>query len=418
MSPIHVVGIGLEGVAGLSAAVQALIARATLLVGSDRHLALLGDGSVPRLVLRQFNDCVAPLQEHLRTTPQPQIVILTSGDPLFYGLGRWLLTVFPPEQLTFHPHLTAVQLAFSRLKLPWQDAAIYSAHGRDLTGLIPLLQQGTAKIAIYTDSATDITAISELYRALKLPVSYQAWVCQALGSPEEQILAWDLYHPPVPAPTIHPLNLVVLLRQSQHIPLADLPCFGLEDQQFLTFEDRPGLMTKREVRVLALAELALTPQVAVVWDIGAGTGSVAVEVARLVPQAKVYGVEKTALGYQLLCHHRERFGLANLYPVQGEAPTALNTLPDPDRVFIGGSGALLTANLAAAWSRLKPQGRIVLAIATLEHQGQVLAWCQEQDLTPQLLHLQLSRSVPLGKGHRLHPLNPVTLITLAHPPQR
>ncbi|XFA71825.1 precorrin-6y C5,15-methyltransferase (decarboxylating) subunit CbiE [Thermosynechococcaceae cyanobacterium Okahandja] len=415
MSPIHVVGIGLDGMAGLGEATQKLIEGATLLVGSDRHLALVPDRGIPRLVLRQFNESLAAVQAHLRTTPQPQIVLLTSGDPLFYGLGRWLLTVFPPEQLTFHPHLTAVQLAFSRLKLPWQDAVIYSAHGRDLAGLIPLLQQGTAKIAVYTDSSADMTAIGALYQALKLPVSYHAWVCQALGGPEEQILAWDLHQPPI-AP-IHPLNLVVLVRQPQQIPVAELPCLGLDDNQFFSFADRPGLMTKREIRVLALAELALTPQVQVVWDIGAGTGSVAVEIARLLPHARVYAVEKTAMGYQLLCQHRQRFDLANLEPIQGVAPTALAPLPDPDRVFMGGSGALLTTNLAAAWHRLTPQGRIVMAIATLEHQGQVLAWCQQQQLQPQLLHLQLSRSVPLGHGHRLQPLNPVTLISVVRPPQ-
>ncbi|MCH9056571.1 precorrin-6y C5,15-methyltransferase (decarboxylating) subunit CbiE [Parathermosynechococcus lividus] len=415
MSPIHVVGIGLEGMAGLGSATQAIIQTATLLVGSDRHLALIPELGIPRLELRQFNDSLTALETHLNTTLHPQVVILTSGDPLFYGLGRWLLTVFPAEQLTFHPHLTAVQLAFSRLKLPWQDAAICSAHGRNLSALIPLLQQGTAKIAIYTDAEADITAISALYQRLNLPVSYQAWVCQALGSPQEQILPWELHQPPVPSPEIHPLNLVVLVRQPQQIPAADLPCFGLEDHQFFSFGDRPGLMTKREVRVLALAELALTPQVQVIWDIGAGTGSVAVEIARLLPHATVYAVEKTAVGYQLLCQNRDRFGLANLKPIQGIAPTALDSLPDPDRVFIGGSGTLLATNLEVAWSRLPPQGRIVMAIATLEHQGQVLAWCHQHHLKPQFLHLQLSRSVPLGSGHRLHPLNPVTLITVAHP---
>lgn len=413
MSPIHVVGIGLEGMAGLGQATQALIKSATLLVGSPRHLALIPACDAPRLELRQFNESIAALQHHLKTTPNPQIVILASGDPLFYGIGRWLLSVFPPEQLTFHPHLTAVQLAFSRLKLPWQDASIYSAHGRDLAGLIPLLQQGAPKIAIYTDANTDLTAISTLYRSLKLPVSYRAWVCQALGSPAEQLLPWDLHQPPVFTP--HPLNLVVLLRQPQEIAVADLPCFGIEDNQFYSFSDRPGLMTKREVRVLALAELALTPHIKVVWDVGAGTGSVAVEIARLLPQATVYAIEKTAVGYQLLQRHRQHFGLTNLEPIEGTAPAALSALPPPDRVFIGGSGAQLTTNLAVAWARLAPKGRIVMAISTLEHQGHVLMWCQAQGLQPQVLQVQLSRSVPLGSGHRLQPLNPVTLITLTHP---
>ncbi|URR35835.1 precorrin-6y C5,15-methyltransferase (decarboxylating) subunit CbiE [Thermosynechococcus sp. HN-54] len=412
MTPIHVVGIGLEGLAGLGATVQEIIHSATLLVGSDRHLQLIPQGGTPRLSLRDFNASFKAIQKHLETTPNPQVVILTSGDPLFYGLGRWLLEVFAPEQLTFHPHLSAVQLAFSRLKLPWQDAVICSAHGRDLAGLVPLLQRGVEKIAIYTDSEANIAAISRLYQALQLPVSYQAWVCQALGSEDEAILPWDLAQPVTTLPPVHPLNLVVLLRQPQRLPPREQPVLGLGDDQFFTFGDRPSLMTKREVRVLALAELALTSTVETVWDVGAGTGSVAVEIARLAPQATVYAIEKTAIGFQLIQRNREVFGVTNLIPIQGEAPQILSGLPQPDRVFIGGSGAQLLANLEYCWSHLRPHGRIVLAIATLEHQGQVLQWCQTHQISPHLLHVQISRSVPLGQGHRLHPLNPVTLITL------
>ncbi|BCX12482.1 MAG: precorrin-6Y C5,15-methyltransferase [Thermosynechococcus sp.] len=412
MTPIHVVGIGLEGLQGLPATVQQIIHSATLLVGSDRHLQLIPQGDTPRLALGNFNASLKAIQTHLATTPNPQVVILTSGDPLFYGLGRWLLEVFSPDQLTFHPHLSAVQLAFSRLKLPWQDAVIYSAHGRDLAGLVPLLQRGVEKIAIYTDGEANIAAISRLYQSLRLPVRYQAWVCQALGSTSEAILPWDLAQPTAALPPVHPLNLVVLLRQPQQIPPREWPAIGLADDQFFTFGDRPSLMTKREVRVLALAELALTSTVEIVWDIGAGTGSVAVEIARLAPQATVYAIEKTAIGVQLIERNREAFGLTNLIPLQGTAPQRLRDLPPPDRVFIGGSGAQLLANLDYCWSHLNASGRLVLAIATLEHQGQVLHWCQTHQVNPQVLQVQLSRSVPLGQGHRLQPLNPVTLITL------
>lgn len=413
MTPIHVVGIGLEGLAGLGKVAQEIICKATLLVGSDRHLQLIPQGDIPRLCLRDFRATLKAIQNHLETTSDPQVVILTSGDPLFYGLGRWLLEVFAPEQLTFHPHLSAVQLAFSRLKLPWQDAVIYSAHGRDLVGLVPLLQQGVAKIAIYTDGETNIAAIGRLYQALHLPVTYRAWVCQALGSEDEAILPWDLAQPVTELPPIHPLNLVVLLRQPQQLLPREQPLIGLGDDQFFTFSDRPSLMTKREVRVLAVAELGLTGTVETVWDVGAGTGSVAVEIARLAPQATVYAIEKTAVGFQLIERNRNAFGLSNLIPVQGVAPQSLRGLPPPDRVFIGGSGAQLLANLDFCWSQLKPGGRLVLAIATLEHQGQVLQWCQTHQISPQLLQVQISRSVPLGQGHRLQPLNPVTLITLS-----
>lgn len=425
MTPVHVVGIGLDGAAGLTDSVQQIVAQAILLVGSDRHLSYFPDHPAERLQLGDLNQALNQIQQRLLAAkevgsstvaksnsvdPSPYIVVLVSGDPLFFGLGRLLLTELPPEQLTFHPHLSAVQLAFSRIKVPWQDARLVSAHGRSLDDLTQALQQGIEKIAVLTDATHTPGAIARLLLSLDLPTQYQVWVCENLDGPEEKIQSLSLEV--LVEQIFAPLNVVILLRTSRttaEAALETLPLLGLSDQAFLSFADRPGLMTKREVRVLALAELALQPN-QIVWDIGAGTGSVAIEIARLIPQGQVYAVEKTALGLSLIQQNCQHLQVENVIAVYGTAPHALQALPNPDRIFIGGSGGNLLEILDLCQTRLTLDGVLVLALATLEHLHSALNWLSSHKWNSDLLQVQLSRSVPIGALTRWAPLNPVTLI--------
>ena len=425
MTPIHVVGIGLDGAAGLTPAIQKIIAAATLLVGSDRHLSYFPEHPAQRLKLGDFSQAIAILRQHLAAAPSSQIVVLTSGDPLFFGLGRLLLAELPVEQLTFHPHLSSVQLAFNRVKVPWQDARIISAHGRSLDELTSAIQQGAAKIAVLTDPIHSPAAIAQLLQNLDLPQRYQVWVCENLGGTEDRVQAWSLEA--LRQENFAPLNVVILLRsdsQTEPLNFKTLPLLGLPDAAFLSFSDRPNLMTKREVRTLVLAELALQPG-QVIWDIGAGTGSVSVEMARLVPDAQIYAIEKTAIGTSLIQQNRDRFQLENIVAIHGAAPMALHSLPNPDRIFVGGSGGNLNSILDTCAARLMAGGVLVLALATLEHLNHALTWLEQQNalfaqLNPwqhRLLQVQLSRSVPVGPLTRFAPLNPVTLLTISqqHP---
>lgn len=411
MTAIHVIGIGLDGSAGLSEAAHQIVQQAAVLVGGDRHLAYFADHSAERIALGDLRQAIEQIRK-LLPTHQP-IVVLASGDPLFFGIGRLLLSEFSPKLLTFHPHLSAIQLAFSRVKLPWQDARIVSIHGRSIDELTQALQQGAAKIAVLTDAEHSPQAIARLLLSLDLS-GYQIWVCEALGGSEEQVRSFS------PQEILHqnfaPLNVVILLRQSAAaIDLATLPALGLPDSSFVTFDDRPGLITKREVRVLALGELALQPD-QIVWDIGAGTGSVSIEIARLFPTSQIYAIEKSAAGFALISENATRFRVTNVIPVHGTAPIVLENLPPPDRIFIGGSGGNLIEVLAVCQSQLRSTGRIVLALATLEHLHSAIAWSQTQEWRDHVLQVQLARSVAIARLTRLQPLNPVTLLTL-QPPQ-
>ena len=185
---------------------------------------------------------------------------------------------------------------------------------------------------------------------------------------------------------------------------------------FLSFSDRPGLMTKREVRILVLGELALKPG-QIIWDIGAGTGSVSIEIARLFPSSKIYAIEKTAAGIALISQNCRRFQVENVISIHGTAPDIL-LVPTPDRIFIGGSGGNLSEILDTYSCCLAPDGVLVLALATLEHLNTAITWLKKHpNWHHQLLQVQLSRSVPVGQLTRFAPLNPVTILTatrLAH----
>ncbi|AFZ30417.1 precorrin-6Y C5,15-methyltransferase (decarboxylating) [Gloeocapsa sp. PCC 7428] len=404
MSVVHVVGIGLDGKAGLSKNVQQIVAQATLLIGSDRHLSYFPKHPAQKWILGDFTAAI----ERIRQQNTGNIVVLVSGDPLFFGLGRLLVAEFPSEKLAFHPHLSSVQLAFNAIKVPWHDAKIISVHGRSLTELIQALQQGVEKIAVLTDNTNTPSAIARLLQSLDLPSNYQFWVCENLGSQQQRVQSCSLEQ--IASTTFAPLNVVVLLRQSdsKDLDLATLPQFGLPDRVFLSFSDRPGLMTKREIRVLVLGELALQPG-QIVWDIGAGTGSVAIEIARLFPTSCIYAIEKTAAGTTLIQQNCDRFGVKNVVSIHGSAPEVLSQLPTADRVFIGGSGGNLVAILEAV--RLSPNGVIVLALATVEHLAIALDWLKHQQWHYQMLQVQLSRSVPIADLTRFTPLNPVTILS-------
>ncbi|WP_346289253.1 precorrin-6y C5,15-methyltransferase (decarboxylating) subunit CbiE [Sphaerothrix gracilis] len=413
--PIQVVGVGAGGAADLSPAILTVIEQAGILVGSDRHLAYFPDCSAQRWPLSPFQTALEAIRSERQQYPQRSVVILTSGDPLFFGLGRLLLQHFAAEELVFHPHLSSVQLAFSRLKVPWQEAKLVSLHGRSLDNLLPPLKQEAEKIAVLTDSHNTPAAIAELLLALAAP--YQLWVCENLGAKSERVRCFSAAA--ATEQTFAPLNLVILLRQppAATLDLSALPGFGLADDLFLSFRDRPGLITKREVRMLILGELALQPH-QVIWDIGAGTGSVSIEVARLQPSAKVYAIEKTAAGAALIQQNCQRFETQTVELIAQAAPAALAALPDPDRVFVGGSGGYLTDILQVSSQRLKPGGLIVLALATLEHLGTVLAWRQQHrpDWRYRLLQAQLSRSIGVAALTRWTPLNPVTLVIFSRSP--
>ncbi|MBE9242202.1 precorrin-6y C5,15-methyltransferase (decarboxylating) subunit CbiE [Synechocystis salina] len=414
---IHVVGIGLDGAEGLTRSVLALIAEAKMLAGGDRHLGYFPQYGEKSLVIKNFSADLNKIKQIHQTLGSGEIiVVLASGDPLYFGLGRLLLEKFSAVQLKFHPHVSSIQLAFNCLKMPWQDATIISAHGRANDLLKQALQKGAEKLAILTDGQNHPGAIANLCLSLGLTTTYQAWVCENLGAENERIQPFDLSSlAPLTAGNFASLNVVVLVKQKPEnnpIDPKQLPIFGIADHYFASFKDRPGMITKQAIRVQILAALALRPR-QIIWDIGAGTGSVAIESARLCPQGKIFAIEKTSAGQQLIEQNCQRFQVENVALVAGPAPEFLSDLPTPDRIFIGGNGGQLMPILQACGERLQRDGLVVMAIASLEHLSLALGWFKQQQWQVKVQQVQISQSVKFAELTRFDPLNPIYLLTAA-----
>jgi len=411
---IAVVGIGLDGADGLTASVSKVIEQASILAGSKRHLSYFPQHRGKKIDLTNLKTGIDEIADF--AAKNCSIVVLASGDPLFFGLGRLLLANFDSEQIQFYPHISSIQLSFSRLKISWQDAHLISVHGRSNDELIRLLKQGKEKIALLTDDNNNPAAIARLYMSLDLPINYSFYICENLGDSQEKISCFTFEQleelQTLDRDSFASLNVLILIRQAQtnQIELDTLPIIGLPDSSFLSFRDRPSLITKREIRLAILGELSLQHN-QTVWDIGAGTGSVSIEIARMCSSSQIFAIEKTSMGSTLITKNSQRFQVSNINSINGKAPESLLDLPHPHRVFIGGSGGNLTDILDVCQQKMLPQGILVMAFATIEHGYQALNWLNNNSWQYHLLQLQISRSTPVNHLTRFTPLNPITIIT-------
>jgi len=218
------------------------------------------------------------------------VILISRGDPLWFGIGRILLENFSRDELIFYPSNTCIQLAFSKLKIPWQDAVNVSIHGRDSTKLVEALKSRPSSLAIITDSNNkSLEIIRKNLSELNLIEFYDFWLCEEIGFENENIRKLNLKESlPI---NISNLNIAVLIKTKKHYYDNNFPLFGINDSIFKTFDDRPNLLTKREVRAQILADLEL-PKNGVIWDIGAGCGSIGLEALKLRPNLDLFCIDK------------------------------------------------------------------------------------------------------------------------------
>ncbi|MEM8502749.1 MAG: precorrin-6y C5,15-methyltransferase (decarboxylating) subunit CbiE [Cyanobacteria bacterium P01_D01_bin.1] len=408
---LHVIGLGLDGLDGLNPQARICLEQADVIGGSAAHLQTVTAHPARKLAIG--SNLAAWLDQVADSLQTQSVVVLASGDPLFFGIGRLLRERFDRQSLRFYPQVSSVQLAFNRLGIPWQSAIVVSVHGRQPNRLEQALKQGRSPLAVLTDPVHTPGEVARLIQDLRPPARYRLWVCSQLGSDQEQIQAVTIAK--AVEATFSAPNVVVLEAEPS-APTFPQPLFGIADTDFHTFPDQPGLITKQEVRALSFSLLRLMPGITV-WDVGAGTGAMAIELSRLVPDAQIYAVEKTAAGLALIQKNCHRFGSSRVHPIAGKAPEALGPLPDPDRVILGGGGKAIPEILSACCQRLRLGGVLVAHFATLE--TCVLAKQQLQKLgwTVQLLQVNLSRSATLATAEttRFVPLNPVMLLQASAP---
>ena len=417
---IDVIGTDAGAPASLPAPQQTLLRAAAVIAAPQRLQAALQDWlgeALPELI---SSDDPRALVDSLQSRAADQaVVVLASGDPLWFGLGRILCDRIGAERLRFHPAPTSLQLAFARIGRPWQDADWVSLHGRDPEILASTLQKRPTALAVLTDpNQGGAGAVQQMLRSSGLEASTDLWLCENLGHPEERV---QLIAPGTALPTdLQPLLIALLIAREPATPEPhQLPLFGLDDGLYLQHSDHPGLMTKREVRIQLLAELALPPQ-GVLWDLGAGTGSVGLEALRLRPELQLLAVERRAGGAQLIQRNAQRLGVSPAAVLEADATTVLNGgLPDglnhPDRVLLGGGGAQRERLLQEVLTRLRSGGVVVIPLASIEALASVRPLLENAGLAVRVQQLQAWRGQPLGDGTRLAPMNPTLIVTGTKP---
>ncbi|MHB8438403.1 MAG: precorrin-6y C5,15-methyltransferase (decarboxylating) subunit CbiE [Acidimicrobiales bacterium] len=386
---VTVVGISADG-APLAPAASAALERAALVVGGRRHLTLAPDHARTAVL----DGDIAGALDMVEST-DGEVCVLASGDPGFFGIVRALAARLEPGLLTVHPAVSSVAAAFARLGLPWDDACVVSAHGRPLESAAPLVA-GAGKAAVLVSPDNPPEALGKALLAIGVTGRAVA-VCSRLGYAEESVTRTDLAG--LAGGTWDPLSVVVLLAGDNWTddlrPTAEaVLAWGRPET---AFEHRSGLITKAEVRAVVLGKLGL-PRSGVLWDVGAGSASVAIEAASLSRRLNVYAVERNAQDAQRARRNVIAHGVA-VTVVEGAAPDALSSLPDPDRVFVGGGGLSV---VQAALGRLRPGGRIVAAFTAVDRAA------AGARLLGNLVQLAVSRGAALPDGAvRLAAENPV-----------
>ncbi|MEH7415492.1 precorrin-6y C5,15-methyltransferase (decarboxylating) subunit CbiE [Neobacillus drentensis] len=387
------IGIGDEGKVSLLPMYEKWINESELLVGGKRQLSFFPEFAGEKIAIEGG---LSSLVERLRSETR-NIVILASGDPLFYGIGSYLSSKI---DLDIYPYLSSIQLAFARMRERWQDAYFTSVHGRSIKGLAQRVD-GKKTVAILTDTENSPNKIAQYLLSFGM-TEFEAFVGENLGSDKERCRWFTLAE--MKDEEFSPLNVVILKKkaESPHWPI------GIDDTEFIQRKPDKGLITKKEIRTLSISALRLKED-STVWDIGTCTGSVAIEAAKIAREGQVFAIEKNEGDLENCKQNLAKFRVdATL--VHGKAPEGLDTFPDPDAVFIGGTAGGMVDILDICCSRLKACGRIVLNAVTIENLSEAMLAFKERGYETNITLAQISRSKPILNLTRFDALNPIYII--------
>ncbi len=399
MKNIHVIGAGIEGQEGFSRRALDLIEQADILIGSSRQLALFPDFSGETLTI---GENLAPVVDCLQKK-SGSAVVLSAGDPLFFGIGRYLLRNLPGVPMEFVPNVSSVQYAFAKIREPWDDAVFVSTEGRGRKGAVDQIVAHD-KVAILTDEKNTPQAIAtELIERGR--DGYAAYLCENLGTSEEAITQTDIKG--LLRMSAAPLNVLILVKEYEAGGEGAGPCLGISDEDLASVKK---LITREEVRAVSLAKLRLRHDMTL-WDIGAGSGSVSIEADQLMPNGRVFAIERNPQCLTYFKENVQKFNSRNITLVEEEAPFCLEDLPDPDRVFIGGSGGHLWKILEAADSRLPTDGRVVLNATTLDTLTAATEFFENTGYELEVTTVNIARTRPLTDYKMFEAFNPVFVLT-------
>ena len=415
----RIVGVLDDGAASLGAPALQALADADLVIGAKRTLALLESRIQPEAERRAIGG-LAAVAEDIRQAQAAgkRCVVLATGDPLCHGIAGYLGMQLCLDAIEVLPNLSTIQLACARVGLVWQDLKIESVHAKDAGewpgpgaepshGLYALAQslRRHARLAVLTSPDNTPDRIARMMQAEGLADDFQIAVAERLLQPDERIVTGLSIADAAQASFADP-NVVLLWRQSARaLPVR----FGLPDASYEQRHPDKGLITKLEVRAVSLARMQLRED-SIVWDIGAGSGAVGLEAARLCPAGHVYAIEKNDDDVAIAGRNRATLGVGNHTLVHAKAPQAMDGWADPDAVFIGGSGGELAELIALCLRRLRPGGQLVMNFVTIENLGTATSTLAELGADWDVVMLQASRSKPILHMHRMAAENPVWIV--------
>ncbi len=390
---LAIVGLGEDGLAGLSPAARTLVEGAEVLVGGERHLAMVPPDGRERLT---WTNPLMQLVEDIERRRGQRICVLATGDPMAYGIGVTLAKRVARDEITILPAPSAFSLAAARLGWSLSDSDLLTLHGRPLALLQPYLQPG-AKLLLLSENGKTPGLVAELLCQRGYGDS-RLTVLEHMGGPREELIegtaaTWGTRE-------TAELNTIAVScvagPDARLLPRSP----GLPDEAFV----HDGQMTKREVRAATLAALAPVPGQRL-WDVGAGCGSIAVEWMRAAPRTEAVAFERNADRVAMIAANAAALGTPRLEIVSGEAPAALAGLAPPDAIFIGG-GATAEGLFEACWSALQPGGRLVANAVTLEGEQALVAW--RGQVGGDLARIAVSRAEPVGPFTGWRTFMPVT----------
>ena len=434
--PVQIIGVLEDGVESLNQQAINGLKSADLIIGSLRFIERLNlQGILPdNAEKKDFsgNLLQIPLWIEAALAEKKQVVVLATGDPLCHGIGEFLAKKIGMSSLQILPNISMIQVAFSRLGMAWNGAKISSIHRKGTGeweknalfnhGMRTLLDdcQQHDLIACYTSPENTPARIADMLQKEQMQDDFQLVIAEHLTRESEYVTDW--------LPVIKVLNEqyaepnVVILKR---IRATNKPVLlGRKDEQYFQRKPDKGLITKQEVRAVSLAKMQLKRD-SIVWDIGAGSGSIGLEAAHLCPQGRVYAIEKNVGDVDIVEQNVEQASLSNYHIEHGKAPEGLEAWLDADAIFIGGSGGNLAELIRLCLSRLNKKGTLVMNFVTLENLSvatetlkQLAQEAEEKEAEKKMewhfIQLQVSRSKPILSMQRLQAENPVYIVSASH----
>jgi precorrin-6Y C5,15-methyltransferase (decarboxylating) len=401
MKTVTIIGMGM-GPKDLTAEHLKIIEKADILVGGRRLLDYFDRCDAQKKAIDKNLEGIIDFIKNNMTSQS--IVVLASGDPLFFGFGARLIKTLGAQNVSIHPNISSVAAAFARIKEPWDNVRVVSLHGRNNEGLLFKTLEKENLVAVFTDSKSNPTRLAQRLMEEDF-INFKMCVLESMGTPEERFAWYRLDH----AATMRftEPNLAILKKSAEDLKEGIPLHLGLPDNYY---DHQQGLITKLEVRAITLAKLRLLKD-HILWDLGAGSGSVSIEACLLVPSGKVFALEKNPERIQQIEVNKRRFGVKNLEIIQTVLPEGLESLPPPDRIFIGGGGRDLKKIINTAVTFLKPKGLVVVNTVLMQNIQTATETLAALGFVTSKVQVQINRSRPMPWGDRFGAQNPVWIIS-------